>query len=55
MYEIPEDGTDAPKHAGVVKDPHFYVFLYLVHWLYFISERNTQCIIEKQEGSAEDC
>jgi hypothetical protein len=55
MYEIPEDGTDVPKHAGMAKDPQFYVFLYLVHWLHFISERNTHCIIKKQGGNAKCC
>jgi hypothetical protein len=23
MYELPEDGTDVPKHVGVVKDHTF--------------------------------
>ena len=37
VYELPEDGTDMPKHVRAVKE-HTFKYSVIVHWLGFINE-----------------
>jgi len=39
LYELPEDGTDVPKHAAVVKDRTFRYVCILCIDSFFLDER----------------